>query len=380
MNCNSIKNSPLAFGISIVLIVGSLLASCSAPEEHNAFDNDSTWALLPFQKLNEVNPILAAGDGIFKCPLRNQEIKWEEKDVFNPAAVVRNGAVYLFYRAEDTIGRYAGTSRIGLAIGADGVRFTRMFAPVLYPSEDFMKVYEWEGGIEDPRIVESEMGTYIMTYTAYDGTTARLCVASSTDLLNWTKHGLVLRDSLANMWSKSGAIVARQQGNRIVAEKINGKYWMYFGDTDLFMATSDDLIQWQPVLDETGKLKSVLKPRPGMFDSRLVESGPYALVTEHGILLLYNGMNLDSGGDPNLPAGAYCSGQALFDLNDPSKLIDRMNTFFIRPDQPYEIEGQVNQVCFIEGLVPFQGKWFLYYGTADSKIGVAVKEGELTPL
>ncbi|HRG80530.1 MAG TPA: hypothetical protein PL167_13005, partial [Cyclobacteriaceae bacterium] len=38
------------------------------------------------------------------------------------------------------------------------------------------------------------------------------------------------------------------------------------------------------------------------------------------------------------------------------------------------IEGQVNQVCFIEGMIPLNGKWYLYYGTADSKIGVAVME------
>ncbi|MEY4930623.1 MAG: hypothetical protein RI909_1347, partial [Bacteroidota bacterium] len=153
-------------------------------------------------------------------------------------------------------------------------------------------------------------------------------------------------------------------------EKINGKYWMYFGDTDLFMATSEDLIHWQPVL-ENGKLKSVLKPRPGYFDSRLVESGPYALLTDRGILLLYNGMNLDTGGDPEIAKSAYCSGQALFDANDPTKLINRLEKNFLRPDQTYEIQGQVNQVCFIEGMVPYKNKWFLYYGTADSKIGVA---------
>jgi beta-1,2-mannosidase len=84
-------------------------------------------------------------------------------------------------------------------------------------------------------------------------------------------------------------------------------------------------------------------------------------------------MNLDSGGDPEIAKGAYCSGQALFDLNDPTKLINRLEKNFLRPDQPYEIQGQVNQVCFIEGLASFKGNWYLYYGTADSKIGVAVK-------
>jgi beta-1,2-mannosidase len=356
------------YWVAYALLV--FIASCNQKESQSSTSQDTSWAMLPFEKLNDVNPILSASDGTFNCPILKQEVKWEEKDVFNPAAVVRNDTLFLFYRAEDTIGKYAGTSRIGLAWSVDGVQFNRGEKPVLFPDEDFMKIYEWEGGIEDPRIVEREEGLYILTYSSYDGKTARLCLASSNDLIHWTKHGPVLTDEFIDTWSKSGAIVAKQKGDKILAEKINGKYWMYFGDTDLFMATSEDLIHWQPVL-ENGNLKSVLKPRPGYFDSRLVESGPYALLTEKGILLLYNGMNLDTGGDPEIAKGAYCSGQALFDTGDPTKLINRLEKNFLQPDQPYEIQGQVNQVCFIEGLVPYKNKWFLYYGTADSKIGVA---------
>ncbi len=361
-----------AFCFSTAILTLSLF-SCSTPDHKDEYKQDSTWAMLPFQKINDVNPILSASDGVFICPILKQEVKWEEKDVFNPTAVVRNGAIYLFYRAEDNIGKFNGTSRIGLAVSSDGIHFTRMKEPILYPAEDFMKVYEWEGGMEDPRIIENENGTYFMTYTSYDGNVARLCLASSVDLLNWTKHGLVFQGKYIDHWSKSGAIVGKQKGNNVIAEKINGKYWMYFGDTDLFMATSDDLIHWQPV-EEDGKLKSVLKPRKGYFDSRLVESGPYALATEKGILLLYNGMNSDTAGDADIPKGAYCSGQALFSLTNPTMLIDRLDHYFLKPDQPYETEGQVNQVCFIEGMAPLNGKWFLYYGTADSKIGVAVME------
>ncbi len=357
----------LPYGLMTVLLF--IFVCCSQKETRQ----DTEWAMLPFEKVNDVNPILIAGDGMFNCPILKQQIKWEEKDVFNPAAVVRHDTLFLFYRAEDSIGKFAGTSRIGLAWSTDGIHFNKNHEPVLYPDEDFMKVYEWEGGIEDPRIIEREEELYIMTYSSYDGKIARLCLATSGDLTHWTKHGPVLTDQFIDTWSKSGAIVGKQKGDKVLAEKINGKYWMYFGDTDLFMATSEDLIHWQPVL-ENGALKSVLKPRPGYFDSRLVESGPYALLTKDGILLPYNGMNLEEGGDPEIVKGAYCSGQALFDATDPTKLIKRLEENFLRPDQPYEIHGQVNQVCFIEGMAPYKNKWFLYYGTADSKIGVAVLE------
>ena len=269
----------------------------------------------------------------------------------------------MIFRAEDNIGKYAGTSRLGLAISDDGLHFSKRSTPVFYPDNDSLKTYEWEGGVEDPRIVESPDGTYVMTYTAFDGTLARLLLATSNDLEHWAKQGLVLTGRHRDTWSKSGAIVSKRNGDKIVAEKINGKYWMYWGDTNLFMATSEDLIHWSPVL-ENDSLRSVLKPRSKMFDSRLVESGPYALVTDNGIILLYNGMTLEDG--------TYSSGQALFDLNDPTKLVDRLDQPFLTPDKPYELIGQVNRVCFIEGMVPFKGKWLLYYGTADSKIAAAV--------
>ena len=93
-----------------------------------------------------------------------------------------------------------------------------------------------------------------------------------------------------------------------------------------------------------------------------------------GILLIYNSKNSAITGDPAFAPKTYAAGQALFDKNDPAKLIDRLDSTFFKPDKPYEINGQINHVCFLEGLVHYKGKWFLYYGTADSKIAVAIKE------
>jgi len=344
----------------LVLVSCTLLFNCTDSAEPGTFI-----------KADAVNPVLGPGSGIFLCPVTNDSVAWEIKDVFNPAAVVKDGKVWLLYRAEDSIGRFNGTSRIGLAVSSDGFNFQRRSAPVLYPEHDEMFEVEWEGGIEDPRVVSSPLGGYVMTYTAYDGKTARLCIAFSDDLIKWRKGGTVLRDEFRNLWSKSGAMVVERQGEKMVAKKIMDKYWMYFGDTDLFMAWSEDLKSWHP-LEKDGKLIPVLSPRPGKFDSRLVESGPFALWNSNRIMLLYNGMNLDAGGDPDLPAGAYCSGKAYFNPDDPTVLTGRDEQYFLKPDKPYEIEGQVNQVCFIEGLVFFNNRWFLYYGTADSKIAVAV--------
>lgn len=331
------------------------------------------WAMLDFIKADSINPVMEPSSGqVFLCPLAGKEVRWEERNVLNPSAVVKDGKVYLIYRAQDS----DMTSRLGLAVSDDGLHFRKQPSPVLYPDSDAMQKYEWKGGVEDPRIVEGDDGTYILTYTAYDGKLARLCLATSKDLVTWQKHGLVLGEGkYRDTWSKSGAIVSKLTNGKIVAVKIREKYWMYFGDTDLFMASSSDLIHWDVMESaESREMIPVLNPRPGYFDSRLVEPGPFALITEKGILLIYNSSNAASYNDPGLPRFSYSAGQALFDKEDPFRLIGRTVNYFIHPDRPYEKAGEVNNVCFVEGLVHFKNQWLLYYGTADSKIAVAVKK------
>lgn len=338
--------------------------------------------LVPFRKVDSLNPVLSSDTSArFFCPMRHEMVQWEAKDVFNPAATVRHDTVFLLYRAEDTLGRFAGTSRVGIAWSTDGLHFHKYPQPVLFPDRDSFSRYEWEGGCEDPRIVEDSSGTYYLTYTSYDGDKARLMVASSSDLFHWTKHGPAFaaagNGDFVNLWSKSGSIVCRYRDGRPVAEKINGQYWMYWGDTDIFLAQSEDLVHWIPVTLGNEGLLPVFGPRQGKFDSDLVEPGPPAMITEKGILLMYNSRNVAAKGDSSLPEGTYAAAQILMNLSDPARVKARMDHWFIRPDKPYETSGQVNQVCFIEGLVQYRGKWFLYYGTADSRIAVAVCEQEI---
>lgn len=334
------------------------------------------WMLGPFTRIDSVNPCLTPmATSRFVCPIRATVVGWEAKDVFNPAAVVRDGKVYLLYRAQDRIGKPAGTSRIGLAWSTDGLRFEKHPEPVLFPDNDFMKRYEWEGGCEDPRIVQDENGTYVMTYTAFDGEVARLAVATSTDLLHWKKQGLAFdragRGKYRDTWSKSGSIVTRLKGDALVAARIDGRYWMYWGDWDICVATSDDLVHWSPVETDDGEATVVLRKRRNLFDSQLVEPGPPALLTDAGIVFIYNSSNRKTGGDPQLPPGTYAAGQALFSGDNPAQLLSRSQGYFFHPEKEYEREGQVKNVCFLEGLVYFNGRWLLYYGTADSRIAVA---------
>lgn len=356
----------------VVFISLILFSSCLSRVN---LSND--WMIGPFIKQHESNPCLVpAESSVFYCPVNKKLVNWEAKDVFNPAAVVRNDKIYLLYRAEDSIGQHLGTSRIGLAESTNGLSFDKHPEPVFFPDNDQMKKFEWDGGCEDPRVVEDNEGKYIMTYTAWDGNTARLAVAASDNFMDWEKYGLAFENAYngkyINTWSKSGSIVCKRTGNKLVATKINGKYWMYWGDSDIFLATSENLIDWIPVENKDGDLQPVFSPRRGYFDSELVEPGPPALITKKGIVLIYNSKNSAEEGDESLPDGTYAAGQVLLDINDPGKVIKRTEKYFFFPETDYELTGQVNNVCFIEGLVPFKNKLFLYYGTADSRIAVAI--------
>ncbi|WP_224488040.1 glycoside hydrolase family 130 protein [Robertkochia flava] len=341
---------------------------------------EKPWTLGPFQRFTNEAPIITKNPtSAFTDPVSGEDVRWESKATFNPAAIVRNDSIFVFYRAEedlgeDKIGRH--TSRLGLAVSTDGLNYTRSPEPVFYPDTDKQQKYEWPGGTEDPRIVETEEGLYVLTYTQWNREVPRLAVATTTDLKTWKKHGPIFKNYKKGKYhtreTKSGAIVTRlNDDNKPVAAKINGKYWMYFGVPHIWLAHSDDLIHWTPLENEDGNLVPVLSPRPGYFDSWLVEAGPPPLLTDEGIVVLYNAGNSQSLGVKDLGNRTYSGGQALFDPREPWKLLDRTDHPFIKPELPFEKSGQYKDgTTFIEGLVYFKNAWYLYYGTADSMVGV----------
>src|SRR5689334_5744097 len=162
-------------------------------------------------------------------------------------------------RAEDASGdKQIGhhTSRLGMAESSDGLHFTRRDTPVLYPDRDAQQQNEWPGGVEDPRLVQTEDGTYVLTYTQWNRDVPRLAVATSRDLVHWVKHGPAFAAAAGGkylgMETKSGAILCRFVGERCIAATVNGKYWMYFNVPQVLVATSDDLVAWTPLEDENG--------------------------------------------------------------------------------------------------------------------------------
>jgi predicted GH43/DUF377 family glycosyl hydrolase len=370
----------LAVALPLLLILSSCKEAKEVPVTSQTSTNEK-W-MLDFKK-TKVNPIMTADSMyVFHDPVSNKAVQWQKADVFNPGAVVRNDTVFVLFRAEDNPEAILGgrTSRIGLAYSTDGINFTKHPQPILYPDNDEFSEWDQPGGIEDPRVVETPEGTYIMMYTSWNKDVARLSSATSDDLISWTKQGPVFEDAhngkFLDVWSKSGSMVTELVDGRLIAKKIDGKYLMYWGELFVNLAVSSNGVDWEPTLNQDGELLYSFTPTINEFDSHLTEPGPPALYTDAGILLLYNGKNLSGeGATSKYPEGTYCGGQVLFDKNDPTKMIERLETPFICPSLPHEISGQYKAgTTFIEGLVYFKDKWFLYYGTADSMVGLAVKE------
>jgi len=305
------------------------------------FSTTGKWKLTQWYRLSN-HPILSP-----------EGTTWQSAGTFNPAVVLYNGKFVMLYRAQDK----NGTSRLGYAASSDGLHFTRRPEPVLSPETD----YEKDGGVEDPRLVKfGDM--YYLTYTGYNKKDAQLCLATSRDLVHWERKGVILPAYKGNWnvgWTKSGAIVS---------EKIQGKYWMYFLGTSadktdqMGLAYSTDLIHWAEATQTP-----VLPRRPGQFDSRVVEPGPPPIITKDGIVLIYN------AADDKL---VYRTAVAVFDRNDPSKLLSRSDKPIFAPEKDWEKVGQVPNVVFVEGMVHQGSRYLLYYGAADKYIGVAEARAE----
>jgi len=309
-------------------LVGLLVLLSAQESGHLPF---GTW-----NRLSETPVISPRGD------------TWEAAGTFNPAVIEHDGKVVMLYRAQDK----PGTSRLGYAESTDGIHFKRRDEPVLTPSAD----YEKDGGVEDPRLVQFG-DTYYLTYTGYNKTDAQLCLATSKDLIHWDRKGVIIPANKGNWnvkWTKSGAIVP---------EKIAGKYWMYFlgtsaGNKDQAgLAFSTDLVHW------TEATKTPALPvRPAYFDSRVAEPGPSPIVTPQGIVLIYN------GADDKL---VYRTGVAVFDRNDPRKLLWRTDQPIFSPEKDWEKNGQVPNVVFVEGMIQQRDRYLFYYGGGDTNVGVA---------
>ncbi len=298
---------------------------------------------------------------------------WESKMVFNPAAVLKNNKVYLVYRArgED---KHHGVliSRLGLAIlKEDGITIEKRYQNPIYEPE---KWYE-PAGCEDPRITKIDKKYYLL-YTAYTGRKPHpsytgeminIAMASTIDFLKWKRSDNLLLPEKPHRGQseKNGALFPK---------KINGCYVLYYRvDPHIYVAYSKSLEnpQW------FGH-KIVISPRKNSWDCLKIGAGPPPIEFKKAWLLIYHGVDAKRpsrrviiGNKTETPAGVYRVGIMLIDKKNPEKILYRQEEPILEPKEPWEKEGDVPNVVFPCGNVIIKNKLFVYYGGADTVIGVA---------
>jgi len=147
-------------------------------------------------------------------------------------------------------------------------------------------------------------------------------------------------------------------------EKVKGEYVMFYRIMpDIWIAYSLNLEEWYGH-------QIVIEPREGLWDSKKVGAGAPPIKTEKGWLLFYHGVDEER---------VYRLGVALFDLDDPARLIARQEKTILEPEEKWELEGDVPNVVFTCGAIEKGGMYYVYYGGADTVIGVATvdKNGAL---
>jgi predicted GH43/DUF377 family glycosyl hydrolase len=277
---------------------------------------------------------------------------WENKAVFNPAAIELKGKIHIVYRAMGT----DDTSVMGYATSKNGTDIIeRLDQPIYTPRHSFeMKSHPGNSGCEDPRITELDDKLY-MFYTAYDGVNPPVVASTSIAIKDFLKRNW--------NWNESSLVTPSGIDNKdacLFPEKVNGHYLIFHRAHNHICL--DPIKSLNFSVDKVESFTPIVGPRTGMWDSAKVGIAAPPIKTKKGWLLFYHGVSDQS---------VYRVGAVLLQLKDPTILLARSTDAIFEPETDYEKNGQVNEVVFPCGAVNRGGTIYLYYGGGDSVVGVA---------
>ena len=317
--------------------------------------------------------------------LSETDLDFENEGVLNPAIMQEGNTVHILYRAV----RKGNYSTIGYAKLEGPLKVVeRKKEPLLVPL-----TADEVHGIEDPRIVKID-GVYYLTYCAYDGVNALGCYATSTDLVHFERHGVVVPQVTYEEFKR----FAESSGH------LNEKYERFHVHNNIKSNPDKKMLLWDKNLvffprTINGKLTFLHRIRPDIqivsvdsmkdltkefwenymlhFSEHILMTSKYPheigymgggcppIETKKGWLLIYHGVHDTCDGY------VYNACAALLDLQNPTKEIARLPYPLFTPETPWENKGYVNNVVFPTGTSLFEGVLYIYYGAADKRIAVA---------
>ncbi|MBY0376631.1 glycosidase [Patescibacteria group bacterium] len=304
---------------------------------------------------------------------------WEKEGVFNPGVVRVGDEVVMLYRALGETENYI--SRLGKATSKDGINFTRSSnEPIFGPKEEFDK---W--GTEDPRI--TPMGDeFLITYVAL----AMPVMQNGKFTPNLETATAILRTKDFNSFENIGLISPEGSDNKDIVlfpKKINGKYAMLHRPNHWHRTWCDHLhaeglpphwpcamtelpqnpsiwISWSEDLKNWTDHKVFLQSSH-QGDSKIGPGLP-PLETTEGWLVIYHHVIFTEKKD----SFSYSIRAALFDLNDPTKMIGKLPHHILEPEKPYE-EERASSIVFPTGGFIKDDTIYVYYGASDKYVGLA---------
>jgi beta-1,2-mannobiose phosphorylase / 1,2-beta-oligomannan phosphorylase len=237
-------------------------------------------------------------------------------------------------------------SHLRVARSKNGVDFEIDKKTAMVPENKYERF-----GIEDPRITKID-GRYYISYSAVsDITGITVCLASTSDFITFTRHGVIFAPDNKDV--------------AIFPERISGKYYALnrpvsaeFGVRDMWISESTDLVSW-------GNHMRLMGAREGYWDNGRIGCGAVPFKIEEGWMEIYHGSSKDN---------RYCLGAVLLDADEPWKIIARSEKPIIEPEMDYELNGFFGNVIFTCGVLYEQGKVKIYYGAADTCIAYAEVE------
>ncbi|MGD1320700.1 pesticidal protein Cry7Aa [Chryseobacterium sp. 2R14A] len=316
--------------------------------------------------------------------LRKTELKFENEGVLNPAVIKESGKIHLFYRAVAK----GNFSSIGYCVLSDPLTIeNRSDVPIIIPESEDEK-----HGIEDPRVVKIE-DLFYLTYTSYNGTNALGTLKTSKDLKSWKSEGIIVPkipyEEFKLLSESEGLIpekykrynqfqISHLDSNPIFLwdknliffpRKINNKFYFLHRIRPEIQIVSVENIEdlnsdfWQDYFSHF-KDHILLSPKYD-HESSYIGGGCPPIETEYGWLMIYHGVH------DTVQGYVYNACAALLDLENPEKEVSRLPYPLFKPEEEWELKGEVNNVCFPTGTVVENDTLYIYYGAADERIAVA---------
>ncbi|RKS71446.1 putative GH43/DUF377 family glycosyl hydrolase [Motilibacter peucedani] len=336
--------------------------------------------------------------GVVMSPEPGSDI--EAEGVLNPASGrTPDGTLYLLPRlvAKGNVSR-VGLARVVLDSGVPvGVEREGV---VLAPDEGWERGAN-NAGVEDPRTTwVPALGQHLMTYVAYGPLGPRLAMAVSSDLRTWRRLGPAHfgyqpdLDTDLNLFPNKDAVffpepVPAPDGTRSYAMIHRPMWdlgWFRPGETVHLPAGVTDerpgiWISYVPADEVERDVTALVHLRQHRlvalaehpFEELKIGAGPAPFRVDEGWLLIHHGVTgyVPPGFDPTLQKVEYAAGAMLLDPADPSRVLTRTTEPILAPETDDERSGTVPNVVFPTAVEEVDGQRYVFYGMADSKIGVA---------